>query len=118
MPAAPARHPALHRPRQSMPPKFLTAVPAAVHKRIFMTADQDTPVAASAAPDTMEKETPKPRRRAAPRQLFQPFSLLRRPCPSPQPILFSPALCLSEWPKPLPRRRAGLAKMLKCINIR
>ena len=65
MPAAPARHPALHRPRQSMPPKFLTAVPAAVHKRIFMTADQDTPVAASAAPDTMEKETPKPRRRAA-----------------------------------------------------
>ena len=59
-----------------------------------------------------------PRRRAAPRQLFQPFSLLRRPCPSPQPILLSPALCLSEWPKPLPRRRAGLAKMLKCINIR
>ena len=30
MPAAPARHPALHRPRQSMPPKFLTAVPAAL----------------------------------------------------------------------------------------
>ena len=43
MPATPARHPALHRPRQSMPPKFLTAVPAAVHKRIFMTADQDSP---------------------------------------------------------------------------
>ena len=107
MPAAPARHPALHRPRQSMPPKFLTAVPAAVHKRIFMTADQDTPVAASAAPDTMEKETPKPRRRAAPRsktaKTASPAATTTDTSPDTPPPVEAADAATS---RPAPRKRA------------